>query len=482
MAYEKQIWNKYDDLKTEEENIENGAVVTDNRMNHIEEGIEAHTADLKNPHKVTAAQVGLGNVQNFGLATEDEAKQGISNAKYMTPSLTQAVLSANINSIAYANSADGTDGFTTVYPNLNLLDGTKDFSGTWVNLDSNKWTDDGTYKGLAVKKRTGQWQGLYKTFTAPKDGVYTFSAYIKASGATTNINRYSMVNGVSGTVVIMRSNFDWHIDTVTVSLKTGQTAFFRYEISTNNADAILWTAGHKWEPGSTATPYMTSSSEVTTADWPKYIGFSNTVKTNKSASDYAWFPVKDSELTNKVDSHVNNKANPHSVTASQVGAYSKTEADSKLALKANDAEVIHNTGDETIAGKKVFTDDMSVSNLKVTGAISTVNDIPLTKVTNWNSGWSGNAYYKVRNGQVTLVFQGVSTPAIAAAGSAPFAVPGLNFSVRTIVTNGYIVSGGATYPTKINFTGSSIVISALDGTSIAAQTGGLWLTTTQEII
>ncbi|MCE2142137.1 hypothetical protein GRC93_17125, partial [Streptococcus thermophilus] len=42
----------------------------------------------------------------------------------MTPSLTQAVLSANINSIAYANSADGTDGFTTVYPNLNLLTGT----------------------------------------------------------------------------------------------------------------------------------------------------------------------------------------------------------------------------------------------------------------------------------------------------------------------------------------------------------------------
>ena len=28
---------------------------------------------------------------------------------------------------AYANSADGTDRFTTTYPNLNLLDGTRDF-------------------------------------------------------------------------------------------------------------------------------------------------------------------------------------------------------------------------------------------------------------------------------------------------------------------------------------------------------------------
>lgn len=62
MSYEKQTWNKYDDLKTEEENIVNGAVVTDNRMNHIEEGIYSHTIDISNPHKVTAAQVGLDKV------------------------------------------------------------------------------------------------------------------------------------------------------------------------------------------------------------------------------------------------------------------------------------------------------------------------------------------------------------------------------------------------------------------------------------
>ena len=336
MSYDKQTWNKYDDLKTEEENIENGAVVTDNRMNHIEDGIgdnntnlASHLADKNNPHKVTAAQVGLGNVQNFGLATEDEAKQGINNAKYMTPSLTQAVLSANINSIAYANSADGTDGFTTVYPNLNLLNGTKDFSGDWIH--SSGFVTDGTYKGLTVKKRTSPWGGIYKIFTAPKDGTYTFSAYVKSSGSSANITRY--VETSAGHLILekfMGNNFDWLRDSFSVVLKAKDTIFARYEITGSGSDSILWTAGHKWEPGSTATPYMTSSSEVTTADWPKYVGFSNTVKTNKSASDYTWFPVKDSELTNKVDSHVNNKANPHSVTASQVGAYTKQEIDTKL--------------------------------------------------------------------------------------------------------------------------------------------------------
>ncbi|MDM7656617.1 MAG: pyocin knob domain-containing protein [Lactococcus lactis] len=351
MSYEKQTWNKYDELKTEEENIENGAVVTDNRMNHMESGIgdndanlASHLADKNNPHKVTAAQVGLGNVQNFGLATEDEAKQGISNAKYMTPSLTQAVLSANINSTAYANSADGTDRFTTVYPNLNLLDGTKDFSGLWGYAES--WVTDGTYKGLTVKKKTAQWAGIYKTFTAPKDGTYTFSAYVRSSGNMANVYRFVSVNGGNQNIIVpdtpLGNNFDWLRDSFKVTLKASDTIYAKYEITGSGSDSILWTAGHKWEPGSIATPYMPSSSEVTTADWPNYVGFSNTVKTNKSASDYTWFPVKDSELTNKVESHINNKANPHAVTASQVGAYTKTESDSKLTDLSN--KVIANKG------------------------------------------------------------------------------------------------------------------------------------------
>ena len=172
---------------------------------------------------------------------------------------------------AYANSADGTDGFTTVYPNLNLLDGTRDFSGTWTNYDS--WTNDGTYKGLTVKKRTGQWLGIYKTFTAPKDGVYTFSAYIKSSGNTANIIRFGGINSTSSQEALQKSmgnNFDWTRDNVTLNLKANDSVWFKYEISGLGSDSILWTAGHKWEPGSIATLHMPSSSEVTTADYPQY--------------------------------------------------------------------------------------------------------------------------------------------------------------------------------------------------------------------
>lgn len=86
MSYEKQVWSKYDDLKPEEENIENGAVVTDNRMNHIEEGIEDnsnavenHVANMSNPHLVTKTQIGLGNVDNVQQAAKTDFDAHVAN-------------------------------------------------------------------------------------------------------------------------------------------------------------------------------------------------------------------------------------------------------------------------------------------------------------------------------------------------------------------------------------------------------------------
>ena len=121
-----------------------------------------------------------------------------------------------INTIAYSNSADGTDDFTTVYPNLNLIEGSKDFSGFWGIED---WVTDGTYKGLTVKKRTGQWNGIYKLFTAPKDGVYTFSAYVKSSGSSANIAKYILASGNEPSTKIIGNNFDWVRDSETLKLK-----------------------------------------------------------------------------------------------------------------------------------------------------------------------------------------------------------------------------------------------------------------------
>lgn len=314
MSYEKQVWSKYDALKPEDENIENGAVVTDSRMNHMENGIsdssstvENHIANKLNPHSVTKNQVGLGNVQNFGLATEDEAKQGDSNAKYMTPSLTQAVLSANINSIAYANSSDGTDGFTTVYPNLNLFTGTSDKPSI---------STGGDWNATVI--------GVYKT---PKVGQeYTLSVEVPEADHDVKMEAWRWNNAGRRVSLIdtklIKSGEKTHITFTWPAEDFGATQIACETGWINDTDTGTYSYRKaKLEEGSIATPHMPSASEVTTADWPKYVGFSNTVKTNKSASDYVWFP----DLTNKVEDHVNNRSNPHGVTASQVGSYTKSE-------------------------------------------------------------------------------------------------------------------------------------------------------------
>ena len=202
-----------------------------------------------------------------------------------------------INTTAYSNSADGTDDFTTVYPNLNLLDGTRDFSGDWERTWG--WENDGYYKGLTVKKQTHPLAGgICKRFTAPKDGVYTFSAYVKGSGSTANIYRYVDVYNHYGVNVsdmvpnaFIGNNFDWLRDSFTVTLKAGYSLWSRYEITGSGTDSALWTAGHKWEEGPIATPWMPSASEVTINDYPKYVGFSNSIKPNKKSSDYNWLPM-----------------------------------------------------------------------------------------------------------------------------------------------------------------------------------------------
>lgn len=65
----------HEEIRTYIRNIE--GVISDN--------LGAHISDHTNPHNVTKAQVGLGSVLNYGVASEALAKEGRVNNLYMTP-------------------------------------------------------------------------------------------------------------------------------------------------------------------------------------------------------------------------------------------------------------------------------------------------------------------------------------------------------------------------------------------------------------
>ncbi len=60
----------------------------------LEADFAAFIARRDNPHEVTAAQVGLGNVANYSVATLEEAIAGLASDKYMTPANSKALLDA----------------------------------------------------------------------------------------------------------------------------------------------------------------------------------------------------------------------------------------------------------------------------------------------------------------------------------------------------------------------------------------------------
>ncbi|WNT43862.1 minor structural protein 5 [Lactococcus phage PMBT68] len=189
--------------------------------------------------------------------------------------------------VAYANSADGMDRFTTVYPNLNLLDGTKDFSGTWTN--SSSWITNGTYKNLTVKTQNVARVPISKKFTVLTSGTYVISEYVRNTG-TSRVVSFLNINGRVVAQTDNGNNFDWKRVSFVKALSAGDVIALETHNGTTGQISV---AGYKLEEGSTATPYMPSSSEVKDSDYPKYVGVYGDDSTTASQlpASYKWSSI-----------------------------------------------------------------------------------------------------------------------------------------------------------------------------------------------
>ena len=68
--------------------------------------LENHMRDASNPHKTDKNQVGLGQVQNYAIATDQQALDGIINNAYMTPYLVAKYVSYKASDALLAHMAD----------------------------------------------------------------------------------------------------------------------------------------------------------------------------------------------------------------------------------------------------------------------------------------------------------------------------------------------------------------------------------------
>ena len=215
-----------------------------------------------------------------------------------------------INTIAYSNSADGKDGFTTVYPNLNLLTNTKITQG---DIDSKIWAPIGA-SSLSVSSNNGikvinnggvigspGGFSYIKPTNVNVGDTITLSCYIKNTG-TVDIKNFSISIAFYGksrsyptkdNLVIPNDGKPYFFSLTTIVPSGSDVAIPRwFDVATAvNEKHIFEVDEMKLESGSTATPWMPSASEVTINDYPKYVGFSNSIKPNKKSSDYKWLPM-----------------------------------------------------------------------------------------------------------------------------------------------------------------------------------------------
>ena len=220
--------------------------------------------------------------------------------------------------VAFAYSADGKDRFTTVWPNLNLLDGTKDFKSTIGNNTPNQnagelWFAQNRKVSDLFKAGdniTISYDIEFLNTELYYDSENTFSAIQLFGG---NWEKLSEVKAkyVGGKFYTKDShNSSSYIENPAHKLTVSRTIQLTQDFINANGNvrsvqllynnvpigATIKVTNLKLEPGSTATPWMPSFSEVVKSDYPSYIGTYTDSDPNNQSTDparYSWKKIED---------------------------------------------------------------------------------------------------------------------------------------------------------------------------------------------
>lgn len=354
----------------------------------VQKNLESHSQSKNNPHAVTANQVGLGKVSNFDVATTEEAIEGTSNSKYVTP----FTVSEAIKALQAVKSVNGKTGSVVLGKSdigLGNVDNVQQASKTEFNIHASNndkhitaqeridWNSKANLSSNvdSATKLLNSRQINGVAFDGTKDIT------ILADPCTTEIPKYADLNDYT-----KPGNYSCKLnDTVNTLLNCPVKMAFALEVKSHagTSQTLITYVVSKWEkltrnyypnggwgnwirePVSNgdvqANLVAEKATKLLTPRNIAGISFDGTASITIPAGNVGAYTkeemdTKTSNIQADLTSHANDKSNPHNVTAAQIDAVTTSSS-------------------QTITGDKNFTGTLKIGGIKIVDLIYPIGAI-----------------------------------------------------------------------------------------------------------
>lgn len=279
--------------------------------------LASHVGNVTNPHNVTKSQIGLGNVENKSSATirGELTKDNVITALGYTPPTQDT-------NTTYSNFVkSGTGAKAGLVPAPSTTAGITKYlreDGTWSVPPNNNTT--------------------YNVATTSANGLMSASDKTKLDGIATGANNYSHPSSHPASIITQDSNNRFVSDT----------------------EKATWNGKASSALASTTVNGLMSKEDKTKLDG--IAAGANKITVDTAISMISSNPVQNKVISAALDgkastttlsSHTNNKNNPHSVTAAQVGAAATTHTHTASQISSGILPLTRGgTGQSSIDGLK----------------------------------------------------------------------------------------------------------------------------------
>ncbi len=258
-------------LKLLIDTLEDEVDSAESKINTLTENLSSHTSSTSNPHGVTKAQVGLGNVDN----TADNVK----SVKYATTAGNLTNLTATVAEL------NKLDGVTATTAELNYVDGVTSNIQTQLNGKAERTEAVYYIEGAGTTDTTNKiatWTGTHSDIVQYFNGL-TILYKISTAGSTTttlNINNLGAVTVVKNATTAISTSYAVNSVILLVYTTDNGTAYWKahdYDANTKTTTGTSEKAATKlFLAGATSQ----SSSATTYSNSKVYIGTDNSLYSN----------------------------------------------------------------------------------------------------------------------------------------------------------------------------------------------------------